>query len=188
MDDFGDHPVGRIECVTEDYVFLGSTGGTAPNGKPSGKGDDDLPVGWAEKKTNEGRTYYLDHSTKTTTWSRPEPYTSRDPVEGTVDPLPLPAGWEQRLDCNGRPYYLDHNTRTTQWVRPIGSIEETTKPLPRGWERRRTKDGRLYFVDHPGKTTTWLYPERLMQDSKQKVGTCSSGSLEDPVDPAQSKD
>mmetsp|Transcript_35575 Transcript_35575/g.113735 ORF Transcript_35575/g.113735 Transcript_35575/m.113735 type:complete len:190 (-) Transcript_35575:337-906(-) len=32
---------------------------------------DSLPAGWEEKQTPEGRTYYVDHNTKTTHWNRP---------------------------------------------------------------------------------------------------------------------
>ena len=45
----------------------------------------DLPSGWERRISPSGRTYYLDHNTRTTTWDRP--LTN----EGIG---PLPAGWE----------------------------------------------------------------------------------------------
>ena len=33
----------------------------------------DLPAGWEMRITDNGRVYYVDHNTKTTTWSRPDP-------------------------------------------------------------------------------------------------------------------
>ena len=30
-----------------------------------------IPAGWEEKVDNLGRTYYVDHNTRTTTWTRP---------------------------------------------------------------------------------------------------------------------
>jgi tetratricopeptide (TPR) repeat protein len=33
--------------------------------------DDDLPHRWERRFTNEGRPYYVDHNTKTTSWSHP---------------------------------------------------------------------------------------------------------------------
>jgi len=62
-----------------------------------------LPVGWEMRLDRQGRVYYVDHNTKTTTWERPEP---------------LPPGWERRVDGRDRVYYVDHNTRTTTWQRP----------------------------------------------------------------------
>ena len=65
--------------------------------------EEPLPQGWETKYDQSGRRYYVDHNSRTTSWSRPKP---------------LPAGWEQRQDPRGRPYYVDHNTRTTTWQRP----------------------------------------------------------------------
>ena len=65
--------------------------------------EDPLPQGWETKYDQNGRRYYVDHNSRTTSWNRPKP---------------LPAGWEQRQDPRGRPYYVDHNTRTTTWQRP----------------------------------------------------------------------
>ncbi|KAF5919546.1 hypothetical protein HPG69_000145 [Diceros bicornis minor] len=56
---------------------------------------------WEQRELPNGRVYYVDHNTKTTTWERP-----------------LPPGWEKRTDPRGRFYYVDHNTRTTTWQRP----------------------------------------------------------------------
>jgi WW domain len=33
----------------------------------------DLPDGWEEKTDKQGRTYYMDHNTRSTTWTRPSP-------------------------------------------------------------------------------------------------------------------
>ncbi|XP_075433327.1 LOW QUALITY PROTEIN: NEDD4-like E3 ubiquitin-protein ligase WWP2 [Ascaphus truei] len=60
-----------------------------------------LPPGWEQRELTNGRVYYVDHNTKSTTWERP-----------------LPSGWEKRVDNRGRYYYVDHNTRTTTWQRP----------------------------------------------------------------------
>ena len=32
-----------------------------------------LPNGWEERKDRNGRAYYVDHTTRTTTWERPQP-------------------------------------------------------------------------------------------------------------------
>ena len=58
---------------------------------------------WEVGKTSNGRTFYVDHNTRTTTWERPET---------------LPLGWERRRDNKGRTYYVDHNTRTTTRQKP----------------------------------------------------------------------
>uniref|UniRef100_A0A3B5L2D8 E3 ubiquitin-protein ligase n=1 Tax=Xiphophorus couchianus TaxID=32473 RepID=A0A3B5L2D8_9TELE len=139
---------------------------------------DPLPPGWEQRKDPHGRTYYVDHNTRTTTWERPQP---------------LPPGWERRVDDRGRIYYVDHNTRTTTWQRPTmesvrnfeqwqsqrsqlqGAMHQFNQrylysasmmsaendplgPLPPGWERRVDSNDRVYFVNHNTKTTQWEDP------------------------------
>ncbi|XP_029687747.1 NEDD4-like E3 ubiquitin-protein ligase WWP1, partial [Takifugu rubripes] len=40
---------------------------------PSSGASDPLPPGWEQRKDPHGRTYYVDHNTRTTTWERPQP-------------------------------------------------------------------------------------------------------------------
>jgi len=110
--------------------------------------DSDLPTNWERRFTSEGRPYYVDHTTRTTTWvqprrqnplpARPQPGpapspttttstnaaaalptpTSTSPTSSASDPIPLPQGWEERQTPDGRPYFVDHNTRTTTWHDP----------------------------------------------------------------------
>uniref|UniRef100_A0A8C5P0U7 E3 ubiquitin-protein ligase n=1 Tax=Jaculus jaculus TaxID=51337 RepID=A0A8C5P0U7_JACJA len=136
---------------------------------------DALPVGWEQRELPNGRVYYVDHNTKTTTWERP-----------------LPPGWEKRTDPRGRFYYVDHNTRTTTWQRPTaeyvrnyeqwqsqrnqlqGAMQHFSQrflyqssstssdhdplgPLPPGWEKRQD-NGRVYYVNHNTRTTQWEDP------------------------------
>ncbi|KAM7146525.1 NEDD4-like E3 ubiquitin-protein ligase WWP2 isoform 1-T3 [Macrochelys suwanniensis] len=134
-----------------------------------------LPPGWEQRELPNGRVYYVDHNTKTTTWERP-----------------LPPGWEKRVDDRGRYYYVDHNTRTTTWQRPTaeyvrnyeqwqtqrnqlqGAMQQFSQrflyqssgapsdndplgPLPPGWEKRQD-NGRVYYVNHNTRTTQWEDP------------------------------
>ncbi|XP_060949449.1 NEDD4-like E3 ubiquitin-protein ligase WWP1 isoform X1 [Limanda limanda] len=145
---------------------------------PNAGAPDPLPPGWEQRKDPHGRTYYVDHNTRTTTWERPQP---------------LPPGWERRVDDRGRIYYVDHNTRTTTWQRPTmesvrnfeqwqsqrsqlqGAMHQFNQrylysasmmsaendplgPLPPGWERRVDSNDRVYFVNHSTKTTQWEDP------------------------------
>ncbi|KAG0308263.1 E3 ubiquitin-protein ligase pub1, partial [Dissophora globulifera] len=121
---------------------------TAPanGGRPLSAYEDQhgpLPPNWERRVDQLGRTYYVDHNTRTTTWTRPNtnlsessspaPASSASPAGAapnaaglapislnstTAGSGPLPAGWEQRLTPEGRPYYVDHNTRATTWVDP----------------------------------------------------------------------
>lgn len=146
-----------------------------------------LPDGWERRVDQHGRTYYVDHNTRGTTWHRPstgqtapapparappvvQPSTS-NPVSApgnrsALVSLPLPLGWEERSTPEGRPYFVDHHTRTTTWVDPRrGSVQQPKPatnvelgPLPSGWEMRLTSTARVYFVDHNTRTTSWDDP------------------------------
>eukprot|EP00041_Stephanoeca_diplocostata_P025622 m.675037 g.675037 ORF g.675037 m.675037 type:complete len:655 (-) comp22785_c0_seq1:427-2391(-) len=108
--------------------------------EPSG-GSGDLPPGWEQRTAQNGRPYYVNHTTQTTQWSHPSAQSPATPRpqsnahvgfggfggqhrEQTSMPAQqpaqnnLPAGWEERTDSRGRKYYVDHNTRTTTWQRP----------------------------------------------------------------------
>ncbi|XP_043562637.1 NEDD4-like E3 ubiquitin-protein ligase WWP2 isoform X2 [Chiloscyllium plagiosum] len=148
-----------------------------------------LPPGWEQRMLPNGRVYYVDHNTKTTTWERP-----------------LPPGWEKRVDQRGRFYYVDHNTRTTTWQRPtaesvrnfeqwqsqrnqlqgamqhfnqrflyqpsgISTDNDALGPLLAGWEKRQD-NGRVYFVNHNTRTTQWEDPrtQGMIQESPLPPG------------------
>ncbi|XP_077479309.1 E3 ubiquitin-protein ligase NEDD4-like isoform X8 [Stigmatopora argus] len=102
-----------------------------------------LPPGWEERKDAKGRTYYVNHNNRTTTWTRPivqgasniqarravkdtfsnpqspqpSPYSSPKSQHKTQQSF-LPPGWEMRIAPNGRPFFIDHNSRATTWEDP----------------------------------------------------------------------
>ena len=54
------------------YIVAGTPGGPVPT-LPTPVTDTPLPQGWEERKDRNGRSYYVDHTTRTTTWERPQP-------------------------------------------------------------------------------------------------------------------
>lgn len=65
-----------------------------------------------------GRIFFIDHNTKTTTWvdprtGKPSPTTTSTTVRSTRprhdDLGPLPDGWEERLHTDGRIFFIDHS-------------------------------------------------------------------------------
>lgn len=81
-----------------------------------------LPPGWSMQVAPNGRTFFIDHNERKTSWV--------DPRTGRASPMPnqtkrveddlgpLPEGWEERVHTDGRVFFIDHNTRTTQWEDP----------------------------------------------------------------------
>uniref|UniRef100_A0A671RFC9 E3 ubiquitin-protein ligase n=1 Tax=Sinocyclocheilus anshuiensis TaxID=1608454 RepID=A0A671RFC9_9TELE len=126
-----------------------------------------LPPGWEEKQDSKGRIYYVNHNSRTTTWTRP--LIQRNDAENSLLPTSagLPPGWEEKQDSKGRIYYVNHNSRTTTWTRPLiqhalSHSPEHTGLMPAGWEVRSTPNGRSFFIDHNTKTTTWVRQDMML--------------------------
>ena len=66
--------------------------------------DSSLPEGWEERRTGEGRAYYVDHNTQTTSWDHPN-----SQREGLG---PMPARWEMKQMADGRLFFVDHSQST----------------------------------------------------------------------------
>ncbi|PBK77941.1 HECT-domain-containing protein [Armillaria solidipes] len=120
-------------------------------------GSGQLPNGWEERFTLEGRPYYVDHNTRTTTWVDPR----RQAIIRVMGPNgqgpalqpqaisqlgPLPSGWEMRLTSTARVYFVDHNTKTTTWDDPrLPSTLDANVPQYKRDFRRKL----IYFRSQP---------------------------------------
>uniref|UniRef100_A0A3P8ZZ02 E3 ubiquitin-protein ligase n=1 Tax=Esox lucius TaxID=8010 RepID=A0A3P8ZZ02_ESOLU len=154
-----------------------------------------LPPGWEEKQDSKGRPYYVNHISRTTSWTRPliqitseaaysGPSVYQPPMvspKGSPQHSPnpprecgfMPAGWEVRSAPNGRPFFIDHNTKTTSW-------EDPRLKIPVHMRRRPSLDPTdlgpmpVSYVfsqtprPHNGKTPDCRTPPSLDQDYKQK--------------------
>lgn len=108
--------------------------------------ESDLPSNWERRFTSEGRPYYVDHTTRTTTWVHPR---RQNALPARPQPPPVPSPTSTSSPTSSFPTPVSTSPSST------GS---DTVPLPQGWEERQTPDGRPYFVDHNSRTTTWLDP------------------------------
>eukprot|EP00043_Microstomoeca_roanoka_P017295 m.180250 g.180250 ORF g.180250 m.180250 type:complete len:544 (+) comp16612_c0_seq4:366-1997(+) len=117
----------------------------------------DLPAGWSVGKTSDGRTYFIDERTKTTTWldprtKRPYPGLATQPGQGVVGMAAadgLPEGWEAVQTAAGQVYYVNHIHQTTTWDDPRRhQIATHPSPLatsmPAHIEQLRLESERLY--------------------------------------------
>ncbi|KAM3938287.1 E3 ubiquitin-protein ligase NEDD4-like isoform 1-T1 [Leptodactylus fuscus] len=84
--------------------------------KPQHKGAQSfLPPGWEMRIAPNGRPFFIDHNTKTTTWEDPRlkfPVHMRTKASLNPNDLgPLPPGWEERIHLDGRTFYIDHRSQ-----------------------------------------------------------------------------
>ena len=131
-----------------------------------------LPAGWERREDNLGRTYYVDHNTRTTTWSRPPTtYSERDQRNALEANTQLERRAHQnrtlpedRTGANSpslvEAQVNNGNTASAVSMMATGATTAGTGELPAGWEQRHTPEGRAYFVDHNTRTTTWVDPRR----------------------------
>ncbi|RMD44483.1 hypothetical protein DV735_g651, partial [Chaetothyriales sp. CBS 134920] len=129
-----------------------------------------LPAGWERREDNLGRTYYVDHNTRTTTWTRPSANEGeqRHRMESNMQVerqrhqnRMLP---EDRTGANSPTLQESRGNSPSQanalQMMATGATTAGTGELPAGWEQRHTPEGRAYFVDHNTRTTTWVDPRR----------------------------
>uniref|UniRef100_A0A2R9BDX3 E3 ubiquitin-protein ligase NEDD4 n=1 Tax=Pan paniscus TaxID=9597 RepID=A0A2R9BDX3_PANPA len=103
-----------------------------------------LPPGWEEKQDERGRSYYVDHNSRTTTWTKPT-------VQATVETSQLTSS-----QSSAGPQSQASTSDSGQQVTQPSEIEQGF--LPKGWEVRHAPNGRPFFIDHNTKTTTWEDP------------------------------
>ncbi|KAF8582063.1 HECT-domain-containing protein [Ramaria rubella] len=162
----GDTATGATQSSTPAAAPQGSlnaSGNTTPPVAVGGQtgqtavGSGALPAGWEERYTPEGRPYYVDHNTRTTTWVDPRRQTiirvmgpngnNLSVQPQTISQLgPLPSGWEMRLTSTARVYFVDHNTKTTTWDDPRlpSSLDQNVPQYKRDFRRKL-----IYFRSQP---------------------------------------
>jgi E3 ubiquitin-protein ligase NEDD4 len=145
-----------------------------------------LPPGWERREDNLGRTYYVDHNSRTTTWNRPSTtYNETDQRTQMEANTQLERRAHQnrmlpedRTGANS-PSLVEaqvngSNSASAVSMMATGATTAGTGELPPGWERRHTPEHRAYYVDHNTRTTTWVDPRR--QQYIRMYGQSQNGS------------
>ncbi|XP_044287093.1 E3 ubiquitin-protein ligase NEDD4-like isoform X3 [Varanus komodoensis] len=143
-----------------------------------------LPSGWEERKDAKGRTYYVNHNNRTTTWTRPIVQLAEDGASGSTSnsnnhlsepqirrprslsspTVTLSAPLEGLVkDSPVRRAVKDtlsnpQSPQPSPYNSPKPQHKLTQSFLPPGWEMRIAPNGRPFFIDHNTKTTTWEDP------------------------------
>ncbi|XP_018595174.1 E3 ubiquitin-protein ligase NEDD4-like isoform X2 [Scleropages formosus] len=137
-----------------------------------------MPPGWEVRSAPNGRPFFIDHNTKTTTWEDPRlkipVHMRRRPSLDPSDLGPLPPGWEERVHSDGRIFYIDHNTKTTQWDDPRlqnSAITGPAVPYSRDYKQKYE-----YFrkklkkpADIPSRFEMKIRRAALLEDSYRRI-------------------
>lgn len=109
-----------------------------------------LSFRWEQRKDPHGRTYYVDHNTRTTTWERPQPL----PPGSVCLTSHISTLVNNHYVCAKFYSLVSHFYYTDS-----SFVCCTVHLLPSvSWERRVDDRGRIYYVDHNTRTTTWQRP------------------------------
>ncbi|EMG46275.1 E3 ubiquitin-protein ligase, putative, partial [Candida maltosa Xu316] len=183
-------PTGSSSSITSGNVTVNATGANTPvnpaaavsmaasGATTSGLGE--LPSGWEQRFTTEGRPYFVDHNTRTTTWVDPrrQQYIRTFGPNTTIQQQPvsqlgpLPSGWEMRLTNTARVYFVDHNTKTTTWDDPRlpSSLDQNVPQYKRDFRRKV-----IYFRSQPalrilpGQCHIKIRRDHIFEDSYQEI-------------------
>ncbi|KAF6733213.1 E3 ubiquitin-protein ligase NEDD4-like [Oryzias melastigma] len=137
-----------------------------------------LPPGWEMRIAPNGRPFFIDHNSRSTTWEDPRlKYPVHMRNKNSMDPGelgPLPPGWEERVHTDGRTFYIDHNTKTTQWEDPRLQSPAITGPaVPYSREFKQKYD---YFrkklkkpADIPNRFEMKLHRNNIFEESYRRI-------------------
>ncbi|XP_053689337.1 transcriptional coactivator yorkie isoform X1 [Sabethes cyaneus] len=139
----------------------------------------DLPPGWEQARTQDGRIYYINHNTRTTTWEDPritalqEQFQQQSSVETLFNtgsqtlisptissPTPPNVVFSDSIE-------MSNDAAPPSSSVPVlnsGTTNINLGPLPEGWEEGITNKGERYYINHATRTTTWRDPRLSNQD------------------------
>ncbi|NWU92760.1 NEDD4 ligase, partial [Upupa epops] len=137
-----------------------------------------LPKGWEVRHAPNGRPFFIDHNTKTTTWEDPRLKSNALPRRKTsLDPVdlgPLPPGWEERTHTDGRIFFINHNTKKTQWEDPrLQNVAITGPAVPYSRDYKRKYE---FFrkklkkqSDIPNRFEMKIHRTTILEDSYRRI-------------------
>ncbi|XP_056268611.1 pleckstrin homology domain-containing family A member 7 isoform X4 [Pseudoliparis swirei] len=103
-------------------------------------GRDTLPDHWSYGVCRDGRVFFINDKTHSTTWLHP--HTGEPVNSGHMIRSDLPRGWEEGFTDEGASYFIHHNLRATSFRHPVtGQIspENTEYTLQDRLEARMSK-------------------------------------------------
>ncbi|KAK7152237.1 hypothetical protein R3I94_008534 [Phoxinus phoxinus] len=81
---------------------------------------DTLPENCSYGVCRDGRVFFTDDESCTTTWIHP---LTGEPVNsGHMIRSDLPSGWEEGFTKEGASFFIDHNQRTTTFIHPVTGL------------------------------------------------------------------
>ncbi|XP_068596388.1 E3 ubiquitin-protein ligase NEDD4 [Brachionichthys hirsutus] len=130
-----------------------------------------LPPGWEEKRDTKGRRYFVNHLSRTTSWTRP-------PLQKTTD-AQAAAAVQSGASVPQSPPPSQPSAQAEASPQQTPSPETTAESgvLPAGWEVRSAPCGRPFFIDHNTKTTSWGDPRQKLSVKPKRAASLDPSDL-----------
>uniref|UniRef100_A0A8R1XKV5 E3 ubiquitin-protein ligase n=1 Tax=Onchocerca volvulus TaxID=6282 RepID=A0A8R1XKV5_ONCVO len=128
------------------------------------QGPTSLPEGWEERQDANGRTFYVNHISRTTQWMRPTRSGTESDLDETEQENALRRNYESRWQGSSEEHVEDNIANLEAGLRTKFESGGRVDPndgrglLPQGWDMQVAPNGRTFFIDHIHKTTTWIDP------------------------------
>ncbi|XP_061401627.1 E3 ubiquitin-protein ligase Smurf1 [Musca vetustissima] len=87
-------------CSGNPLAIVGP-GGDVRGPSEDDSSEDSLPEGWEERRTGNGRVYYVNHTTKTTQWDRPSKHSSMQQSQQLQTPHHRPSTQNGTVTTSG---------------------------------------------------------------------------------------
>jgi E3 ubiquitin-protein ligase NEDD4 len=143
-----------------------------------------LPHGWEERQHANGRTYYVNHTARSTQWERPS-FSDGGTYNDQVHECSLESATTEfqrqfhisvddieanRRESNSTIHQASNITDSTAQSQHGAetpsppesqvpdSLDANSEGLPHGWTMQVAPNGRVFFIDHNERATTWVDP------------------------------
>ncbi|XP_060701318.1 pleckstrin homology domain-containing family A member 6 isoform X3 [Hemiscyllium ocellatum] len=141
-----------------------------------------LPKYWNSAVTRDGRIFFIDDLTCSTTWI--DPRSGQGFRTGHRRRPDLPRGWEQAFTFEGATYFINHNDRTTTFQDPVTGIvpiencifKLEDKPLPNMSNRAGSVRGEGGGGQRPTSIASEMSNHTLVSETSQEQAVRTSRS------------
>lgn len=160
-----------------------AAGGGSAAQAPAEEGAVQLPPGWEMMKTADGRSFYVNHNDRSTSWEKPEmpkQDPNAPPAYETHSVQELAVG-ANKAGLPAQPYSAGHSAggltpqQLSSGVVPAaqvpqqapaaaggvaagGAVQPAAAALPAGWQQLQTAEGHTYYMNTATGVSQWTAP------------------------------
>ncbi|KAG5681767.1 hypothetical protein PVAND_011176 [Polypedilum vanderplanki] len=137
----------------------------------------ELPPGWEQAKTSDGKVYYINHNDRTTQWEDPRTqmaaqalshgnlFSSSSSEHSSVETLFSTPTQLSSLGSSSQ-NVIDSQSIITPTILAGSNNSTNLTPLEWPWEEGLTENGERYYINHVTRTTSWRDPRLKLSNQE----------------------